>query len=207
MQPGLGQLGFWTAIISLGASIIGGKKAKKEAKKQAEYQASVDAISSGQAVAAPSVMTAADIATLRRVWPLIRQANHFAFIDWKQVGADISPAAKAALAPIWGTVNDAANFQDVNWNLHAVPVDKVAAVLPVPELPQYMQPPVQLPAVNYGTPFLTDSQGRTLIDSRTGQPIPYAPMQAGMFGGDIPQEYLIAGGVGLALLIILSQQR
>jgi hypothetical protein len=205
MQPGLGQLGFWTALISLGASVIGGKKAKKEAKKQAAYQSSVDAISSGQAVAAPSVMTPADIATLRRVWPIVRQANHFALINWKQIGADISPAAKAALAPIWGVVNDAANFQDVNWNFHAVPMDAVAAVLPVPELPTHLQPAPVAPV--YPSPYLTDPQGRTLIDARTGQPISTNVLQAGLFGGDIPQEYLVAGGVGLALLLLLSQQR
>jgi hypothetical protein len=199
---GLGQLGFWTALISLGASVIGGKKAKKEAKKQAAYQASVDAISSGQAVAAPSVMTPEDVATLRRIWPVIRQVNHFALIDWSKINGTLSAPAKAALAPIWGTVNDAANFADVNWELHAVPIDKVASVLPVPELPQYMQPAVSSPN------FLTDNQGRTLIDSRTGQPIPAGVMQAGMFGGsDIPQEYLVAGGVGLALLLLLSERR
>lgn len=179
MSAQLGQLGFWTALISAGASIIGGSKAEKKAKQQAAYQASVDAISSGQAVAAPSVMTPEDINTLRRFWPQIRQANHFALINWKVLGADISAPAKAALAPIWGTVKQAANFSDVNWDLHAVPINKVAAVLPVPELPQYLQP----------------------------QPIPVSTMQAGMFGAGIPQEYLLAGGVGLALLIILSDRR
>jgi hypothetical protein len=201
MSAQLGQLGFWTALISAGVSLVSGKKAEKEAKEAAAYQTSMDAIAAGQAVAAPSVMTPDDVATLRRIWPVIRQANYFALIDWSKVGGTISAPAKAALAPIWATVNDAANFADVNWNYHAVPIDKVASVLPVPELPQYMQPAIQ-PAN-----FLTDSQGRTLIDSRTGQPIP-ASMQAGMFSGsDIPQEYLIAGGVGMALLLLLSARR
>lgn len=202
MSAQLGQLGFWTALISAGVSLVSGKKAEKKAKESAGYQASMDAIAAGQAVSAPSVMTPEDVATLRRIWPTLRQVNHFGLIDWAKVGGTISAPAKAALAPIWTTVNDAANFNDVNWDYHAVPIDKVASVLPVPELPQYMQPPIQT------ANFLTDDQGRTLIDSRTGQPIPVNVTQAGIFDGlGIPQEYLVAGGVGLALLLLLSSRR
>lgn len=183
------QLGFVTAAIQAGVAIIGALSGKKKAEKQAqaaEYQASMDAIAAGEAVAAPSLMTAADITGLKTVWPQIRTVAYFPLIDWSRFGFKPSAPALAALGAVWDQVRGAANFGDVNWNYHAVPIQKVAAVLPVPELPSYMQPA---------------PQRTTLIDSRTGQPI-----QAGLFPGNIPPEYL-AAGFGAALLIILLQRR
>lgn len=183
------QLGFVTAAIQAGVAIVGLLSGKKKAKKEAQaaqYQASVDAIAAGEAVAAPSLMTAADIAGFKMAWPQIRTVAYFGLIDWKRFGFTPTPAALAALGAVWDQVRGAANFGDVNWNFAAVPIQKVAAVLPVPELPSYMQP-VQ-PQAKY-------------VDSRTGLPI-----QAGLLPGNIPTEYL-AAGIGAALLIILLQRR
>lgn len=186
-------------------SFLGGKKKKKAEQRAQQYAASEQAISAGQAVAATQVMTEADKAFLRKVWPSIRVAASFDHPNWASLGypagPPLTPAAKAAITDAWPTVRVAANFDDVNWTYHAVPIEKVASLLPVPELPDHMQPPTVAQPITPGN-FATDSQGRTLVDSRTGQPI-----QAGMFGADIPKEYLIAGGVGLALLLILSQRR
>lgn len=188
------QLGFVTAAIQAGVAIIGALSGKKKAEKQAqaaEYQASMDAIAAGEAVAAPSLMTAEDIAGLKRAWPQIRTVAYFPLIDWSRFGFKPSAPALAALGAVWDQVRGAANFSDVNWNYHAVPIQKVAAVLPVPELPTYMQPA---------------PQGTTLIDPRTGRPIQAGPYQAGLLPGNIPPEYL-AAGFGAALLIILLQRR
>lgn len=184
------QLGFVTAAIQAGVaiySVLSGKKKAEKAEQAARYQASVDAIAAGEAVPAPSLMTAADITGLKMYWPQIRTVAYFPLIDWSRFNFKPSAPALAALGAIWGEVRGAANFGDVNWNFAAVPIQKVAAVLPVPELPTYMQPPPPPP-----TKF---------VDARTGQPI-----QAGLFTGDIPPAYL-AAGISAALLIILLQRR
>ncbi len=186
-------------------SFLGGKKKKKAEQRAQEYAASEQAIAAGQAVAATQVMTDRDLQILRDVWPQVRSAANWTDINWSAIGMpqgpQLSPAADAAIKHVWPQVHVAARFDDVNWTYHSVPVEKVASLLPVPELPDHMQPPTVAQPITPGN-FVTDPQGRTLVDSRTGQPI-----QAGMLGADIPKEYLIAGGVGLALLLILSQRR
>lgn len=189
----MAQVGFIpliTAGISLATSLYGSKKAEKE-ERNAFYQANAAAISSGQAVTATSLMSESAKDTLRRVWPWIREQAPFTSINWGKLGLPNGPGLSAAatlgLASVWDNVRQAARFDDVNWNYAAVPIETVAPAMPVPELPSYMQP-------SYST--------AKYVDARTGLPI-----QAGLFTGNIPQEYLLVGGVGLALLLMLSQRR
>lgn len=177
-------LGFIPALVSIGSAIIGAvgsKKKEKKAIKQAGYQASMEAIQAGAAIAAPQAMTETDIATLRSIWPQIRQVQHFALINWAKVGKDISAPAKAALSVIWPEVREAAQFGAVNWPYHAVPIEAVAPLLPLPEL-------------GYQTPTY----------SEPGQTSRY--QSASLFGGQ-ETPYLIAGSVGIALLLLLSSRR
>lgn len=172
-------------------SLIGGKKKKKAEAYAAQLQAGAEQIASGQAVMATAAMTENDKAFLRRVWPKVHVAANWSDINWGAVGepqgAQLTPAAEKAISIVWPQVHIANAFDDVTWQYHAVPVDQIAALLPVPELPSYMQPA---------------QSGRTLIDSRTGLPI----KTASIFG-DIPQEYLIAGAVGVGLLLLFSRRR
>jgi hypothetical protein len=190
MSAGLGQLGFWTALISLGASAIAGKKAKKEAKQAAANQASIDAINEGRAVSALDVMTPEDIATLRRYWGQLRNVANLQLVPWATYGYNISPAAKAALTPIWSVVRGAANFQDVNWPLHAVPIEKVAPALPLPELGHQTPAPV-LPS---------GFQPQNLA--------PFQYQSASLLPGGLTTEtVLIAAAIGAVGLIIAGSQR
>ncbi|RPH75973.1 hypothetical protein EHM76_00395 [bacterium] len=186
--------------------IFGGKKKKKAAERMAQYEANAMKIASGQAIAATDAMTEADKTFLRKVWPQINAAASFDHPNWSALGypagPPVSPAGYAAIKHAWPTVHVASNFDDVNWQYHAVPIETVANLLPIPELPEYMQPaqPYLPNMPDWPGNFMTDSQGRTLVDSRTGKPV-----QASMFPSGIPKEVLIAGGIGL--LLLLSSRR
>ena len=167
-------------------SFLGGKKKKKLAQRAAAYQAAEQQIASGQAVMATDVMTPADVEFLRRVWPKVQVAANWTDINWQAVGeqgSELSPAAEVAIKHIWPQVHSAAQFSDVVWQYHAVPTDLVASVLPVPELPSYMQPPQKVAQVD-------------TVET----------IHAGILPG-IPTGYLVAGGVGLALLFLLANRR
>lgn len=158
-------------------SFLTGKKKKEAQERAAQYAASEQAIAEGRAVSAFDVMTERDKQILRAVWPKVHVAANWTDINWAAStgmpqGPQLSPAAEAAIKHAWPQVHVAARFDDVNWPYHSVPVEKVATLLPVPELPDYMQPP------------------RVEI-----------PLQAGILGTDIPLPILIAGGAVLLLLL------
>lgn len=187
-----GRLGFIpliTAGISAALQFYGAKKAEKK-ERDAFYQANAQAISSGQAVTATSLMSETAKENLRRVWPYIRETAPFTSINWAKLGLPngpgLSAAATVGITGVWDNVRQAARFDDVNWNYAAVPVEAVAAALPVPELPQYMQP--YAPPAKY-------------VDARPGLPIQTAGLT-----GDIPPAY-VAAGIGAALLLIALQRR
>jgi hypothetical protein len=184
-------------------SIFGGKKSKKAAQRAAQYQANEQEILAGRAVMATDVMTESDMAFLRKVWPSIRVAASFDHPNWASLGypsgPPLTPAAKAAITHAWPTVHVAANFDDVNWQYHAVPNEIVAKLLPLPEL-GYKQPTVDLPVMESPLSYMPGD------GSLPGGYAPVTPIQAGMFPG-VPKEVLIAGAIGLGVLLLLSNRR
>jgi hypothetical protein len=145
------QLGFAPIIpviakaVPAVVSLLSGKKKQKAAERAAQYEVSAQQIAEGRAVMATDVMTEADMAFLRKVWPSIRVAASFEHPNWAALGYPngpaLTPAAKAAITHAWPTVRVAASFDDVAWQYHAVPNEIVASLLPLPEL-GYRQPAV-----------------------------------------------------------------
>lgn len=202
MQPNLGIVPAIPLIIKAVPAVIGilgGKKKQKAAERMAQYEMNAQQIAAGQAVMATDVMTEADKAFLRKVWPSIRVAASFNDPNWASIGypagPQLTPVAKAAITHAWPTVRVAANFDDVNWQYHAVPLDIVAPLLPLPELGYDAPAPpgTSAPAPTFYSP--TQPSGRARV------------AQASLFPGLSTDTMIIMAAVGVGALILFSGRR
>lgn len=193
-------------------SILGGKKKKKAEERMTQYLAAEQQIAAGQAVMATDVMTEADKAFLRKVWPEIHVAADFSHPNWAAHGypggPPLTPAAKAAITHVWPQVHVANNFDDVNWQYHAVPIEKVASLLPLPEL-GYQQPtPTYAPpqTTSVAPPYQTTPYPTVSYPSQSPGTRALAPSQASLIPG-VSTETLMIGGVLLAAGLLLFSNR
>ena len=216
MNPNLGFIPLIPiAVKALPAvvSILTGKKKKKAAERMAQYEASSQQIAAGQAVMATDVMTEADKAFLRKVWPSIHVAASFKDPNWAAhgypAGPALTPAALAAITHVWPQVNSAANFDDVNWQYHAVPLEVVGALLPLPEL-GYQTPAPQLPQYQTGSGLPGYQPSPGYAPSNLLPLDPYAPRgasQASLLpGGLSPTTVAVVAGLAVVGLIIARRR-
>jgi hypothetical protein len=89
----------------------------------------------------------------------------------------------------------AANFDDVNWQYHAVPNEIVAKLLPLPELGY------QTPAVPQGyLPELPQGYGPQVIQRG-------APLTASMFPGLTTETVITMAAIGAVALLLFGDRR
>lgn len=87
----------------------------------------------------PDILTSQEQAFMQQAWPRIRVAAKFTDINWGAIGLPdpppLSPVAYAAMQYVWPQVRVAADFSHPRWELHPVPINVLAAAMPIPEAP------------------------------------------------------------------------
>ncbi|RPH75974.1 hypothetical protein EHM76_00400 [bacterium] len=175
----------------------------------------------------PEILSTDEMNFMQQVFPSIRSAGNFSHPDWAGLGypdgPPLSPVAFAAMKYVWPQIRVAADFSHPNWAAIPVPVDILAAAMPIPEAPMapapaFNAPPqtssgptspvfnTSMPVIPAGPPSYYQPAGPLSYEPLPGDPdppygegegeTPIAPVEAGMFGGlSLPMLLTIAGGV------------
>lgn len=171
---------------------------------------------------------------MQQVWPRIRVAAKFTDINWGAIGVPdpppLSPVAYAAMQYVWPQVRVAADFSHPRWDLVPVPINVLAAAMPIPEAPPETpvpQTPVTTaapvspaPAVTTAAPSIPTSSfvapvmtgGSSNAPAQQESPVYYDPISqepieedATETGAPVPvQTASIFGKLNLPLMIALT---